>query len=414
MFLSLRAGDAVSIAAGLWFVPRFVTTAEIGAVLPVTSFATFLSLPLFALAMTAMKETASLAAAGDTGRIKSLLRGIFVCVGLAVAAILAVAWLATPRFMRAMGVADHAAGLLAVAAALLGCAAPVYTDALQAMKRFRALGAVEASGAVVRFIVMAAAMPLRPLAGYFAGAAALPAFRMAASVALLRHDLQVRAAPFWTARTVRRMTFAFGAILAYQAFPMGAALVEQSVLRTSLVAADSAAYFMVSRFSDMLYYVTTPLLLVVFPYSAQAAHAGENTAHYALKCCMATLLAACGLAAAYAFYGPSLLALMPNGAENAAYARWMPLLVATTALTTCQVFITNIEVSAGRFSFLRWLIPLHIAYPLLLWMARPGTLGEMLMWFFAASAARFAFAAASVSHGQRRIAAANAPSQSVS
>ena len=44
LFLALRVGDFVGVAAGMWFVPRYVSPEDIGAVLPVTSFATFLSL----------------------------------------------------------------------------------------------------------------------------------------------------------------------------------------------------------------------------------------------------------------------------------------------------------------------------------------------------------------------------------
>ena len=64
LFLALRVGDIVSVAAGMWFVPRYVSPEDIGAVLPVTSFATFLSLPVFAFAMTVMKESACLSADG--------------------------------------------------------------------------------------------------------------------------------------------------------------------------------------------------------------------------------------------------------------------------------------------------------------------------------------------------------------
>ena len=60
LFLALRVGDIVSVAAGMWFVPHYVSPEEIGAVLPATSFATFLSLPIFAFAMTVMKESAVL------------------------------------------------------------------------------------------------------------------------------------------------------------------------------------------------------------------------------------------------------------------------------------------------------------------------------------------------------------------
>jgi len=396
LFLALRAGDLVSIAAGMWFVPRYVSTEDIGAVLPVTSFATFVSLPMFAFAMTIMKESAGLAANGERGKIKSLLSGVFAAVAAILVVVLAIAAVAVPRFLAAMRVSDAAAGILVVAAAFLGCVAPVYTDALQSLKRFPALAAVESLGAVVRFLVMLATMPFRALAGYFAGQAALPAFRIAGSVFALRRDLTVPAEPYWNAAAARRIALAFLAVLAYQGAPMAASLVEQSIVRTALPAMDSAGYYMVSRFSDFLNYLTFPLLLVMFPYTATAAKRGETTRPFVLRCSIVTLVAAAAMAIVYAFFGKTLLSLLPHGADYAAYARYMPALVAITALTACQIFFTNSEVSAGRFAFLWWLVPLHIVYPAVLSFAATAgfitSLDGVIACFAAAAVLRFAFA----------------------
>ncbi len=399
MFAALRIGDIVNLAAGMWFVPRFVSPEEIGAVLPVTSFATFLSLPVFAFAMAVMKESATLASCGDRGRIKSLLGGVFAVSAAVLAIVLAASTAAMPFFLDAMGVADSSVGLLVVAAAFMGCAAPVYTDALQSLKRFRPLAAVEIAGAVARFAVMAAAMPVRALAGYFAGQCALPVVRMAGSVFALRHDLAVSATRYWNAENVRRLVGAFAGILAYQAVPMAASLVEQSLLRTALPAADSAGYYMATRFSDFLFYLTFPLLIVMFPYTATAAKRNADTRPYVVKCSAATLSAAALMAVAYAFFGRELIALMPNGSRYAEYAPYMPTLVLAAALTSCQVFFTNAEVSAGRFAFLHWLLPLHIVYIAALVLATlmtPLTLDGFTAFIAGVSIARFAFAAASM------------------
>lgn len=394
LFLSLRAGDIVRAAAGMWFVPRYVTPEEIGGVLPVTSFATFLSLPIFAFAMTVMKESSWLAAAGERGKVRSLLRGVFWTAGAFLVAIIAASAVFAPRFLSAMRVADAPAGAMAVAAAFMGCVAPVYTDALQALKRFRSLALAEFGGAAFRFLAMLAVMPHRALVGYFCGQAALPLFRMAASLAALRRDLAVPPLPFWDRAAIRRMALAFLAVLAYQAFPMAASLVEQSMLRTALSSMDSAGYYMASRFSDLLYCLTFPLMLVMFPFTAEAARRNASTRPYVVKCAAATLAAAALLAIAYSVCGERLLALLPHGRNYAAYARFMPWLVIITALTSCQVFCTNADVSAGRFRFLAWLVPLHIAYPAILWLAAHlgfiHSLSDCLMFFAAASALRFA------------------------
>ena len=397
LFLALRAGDLVSAAAGMWFVPRFVSPEDIGAVLPVTSFATLLSLPVFAFAMTVMKESAWLAASGERGKIKSLLYGVFATIGIILVAVIAVSAATAPRFLAAMRIQDATAGFLVVSAAFLGCAAPVYTDALQSLKRFKSLAAVEFGGAVFRFLTMLAIMPFKALAGYFAGQAALPAFRIAGSVVALRHDLAVAAEPFWNKASVRRISLAFIAVLAYQAFPMAASLVEQSVLRTALPSADSAGYYMVSRFSDLLYYLTFPLMIVMFPFTAEASRRNGSTHAYVIKCAIAALIGTAVLAIIYALWGDRLLSIMPHGSDYAEHARFMPWLVLIAALTSCQVFYTNAEVSAGRFSFLAWLVPLHIIYPAILYMAAKSgcitSLGTIIVFFGVASCLRFAFAA---------------------
>jgi hypothetical protein len=331
-------------------------------VLPITSFATFLSLPVFAFAMTVMKEAVCLAATGERGRIKSLLCGVFVVVAVASVAVLGVTAVLMPRFLELMRVSNYSVGFLVVAAAFLGCVAPVYTDALQSLKRFRSLAAIEVGGSVVRFLVMLAVMPVRALAGYFAGQAALPVFRIAGSVFMLRRDMSIRAEPLWDRDAVRRMTTAFGLILVYQAMPMAASLLEQSMVRTALPSVDSAGYYMVSRFADILHYLTFPLLLVMFPYTAAAARKGASTCPYVIKCSAVTLAVSVLMAVVYAFFGEELLTLMPNGKNYIAYVKYMPWLVLINSLTSCQVFYANAEVSAGRFGFLWWFAPLHLIY----------------------------------------------------
>jgi hypothetical protein len=362
LFLAMRIGDLVNVAAGMWFVPKYVKPEDIGAVLPITSFATFLSLPVFAFAMTVMKEAAYLAVTGERGRIKSLLCGVFVAVAAATVAVLGVTAILMPRFLELMRVSDGIAGFLVVAAAFLGCVAPVYTDALQSLKRFSSLAAIEVGGSLVRFLVMLAVMPVRALTGYFAGQAALPVFRIAGSVFMLRRDMSIRAESFWNRDAVRRITIAFGLILAYQAMPMAASLLEQTMIRTALPSVDSAGYYMVSRFADFLHYLTFPLLLVMFPYTVAAARKGENTCPYVIKCSAVTLTVSMLMAVAYAFFGEELLLLMPNGENYIVYVKYMPWLVLINALTTCQVFYANAEVSAGRFGFLWWFVPLHLIY----------------------------------------------------
>lgn len=407
LFLALRAGDLVSITAGMWFVPRYVSPEDIGAVLPITSFATFLSLPIFALAMTVMKESACLSSNGERGKIKSLLKGTFLTTAAILVSTLAATALSMPIFLNKMRIDDSLAGFLVVASAFLGCCAPVWTDALQSLKRFNALAAIEVTGSVFRFTTMVLIMPLKALAGFFAAQASLPAFRIVAGAFALRRDLAVPAEPYWNHASIQRLTQSFLAILAYQGVPLFVSMMEQSLLRSSLPAADSAGYYMITRFSDFLFYLTFPLLLVMFPYTATAAQRGESTAPYVVKCSAATMIAASAMAAVYTLFGTELLALMPNGDNYPTYARYMPYLTLITALTSCQTFFTNAEVSAGRFRFMKWFVPLHCVYAATLYAGiKYGTadsLGRYIAWFAAIAIMRFIFSAIHLGRMAKRI-----------
>lgn len=397
LFFALRLGDAVNLFAGLWLVPKYIAPDTLGAVLPVTSFATTLALPAFAFAFVFMREAVLLASQGAFGRLKSLIRGVFLGSGLFLAAALAFAAAFLPRFLERMRVPDAAAGFLVVAAAFLGCLAPVYTDALNALKRFRALGAIEILSALARLLVLFALLPVRAFAGYFAGGAAQPFTRIACSVIALRRELTVPAEPYWSRPLLARFTRLFIGIAVYQITPMLANLAEQTVLRTLVSDTVSAGYYLATRLSDLLNTVTFPLLLVLFPYAAETAAAGGSPRRLVLKCCAAVLAVAAALALVYAFAGGALLAQLPNGRALSLLAPHLPWLVAINALTACQTICTNAEIAAGRFGFLVWFAPLHLLYPaaLLLW-ARGGatSIETLLAWFTGAAALRFAGAAA--------------------
>ena len=398
IFSALRIADAVNVAAGMWFVPKYVSSEDIGAVLPLSSFATFLSLPLFAFAMTAMKESAVLSAAGEKGRLKSLLSGVFLAAGAAVVLGLLAAAFLMPRFMDLIGLRGGGVGFAVVAAAFLGCVAPVYTDALQATKRFKALGMIEIGASAVRFAVMAALMPIKALLGYFSGQAAQPISRIFFSLFALRKELKVKSESYWNKGNFKRFAALFSLILVYQAVPMAVALLEQYVIRTSMSAQDSAGYYMASRFSDFLFYLTFPLLIVSFPYTALAKD-GSSRMKYVLTCSVITLSVAFSAAVIYAFFGPGLIGMLPNGVKYLEYSSLMPHLVIITALTSVQVFATNAEVSAGNFRFLKWFIPLHLVYIsafiVFVQLGEIKSLTDILVWLWGIAVARILCAYAS-------------------
>ena len=418
LFLSLRAADLLNLAGGLYLVPKFVSPEELGAVLPLTSFATLISIPLYAIAMTALRESATLRAASplraaDGGgmaspsQLQAFIRGVFAAVGFASLAALALAAALLPRALAHFRVSDSLAGFLALSAAFLGCVSPVYLDQLQAAKRFGAVGAVEIGAAALRLTVMAALMPFRALAGYFAGSVAKPLVQIFAPLVLLRGTCAAvpsaaQPAPYWTRANFLRLGKTFALTLAYLALPLLVSYRENELIRTLLPSADSAGYYMVTRISDLMNYLTYPLLFVMFPYVTDHASKGESYQRLVSKSCavifaiavLASLLSRHHPGFVHADLGADAIALLPNGGNYLAYSSHLPLLFLFMAFGAAQTIITNAEVAAGRFTFLYWFAPLNLAYLAILpRLLKTPTLGSLISIFFAFAAIRFLAAA---------------------
>ena len=362
LFCACRAADLLNAFVGLWLVPKYVGSTELGAVQPLTHFANFLALPITVFAMAFMKEMTALAARGEYGKMKSLMRGVFVGTAVFLAIALVISKFTLPLFLERIRVTEGSLGFLILAAAFTTAVAPVYQNALQALKRFKTISLLHIIGAPIRFIVMLVAMPFRALSGYFIGQAATPAFTIATSVWSLRKELSVPAEPYWTRDTFRQMAKLLMGIAAYYIAGSLLNLTEQTVLRQRLPDLDSAGYYMATRFSDIAVFVACTLTTVLFPFTASLAAEGKSTRRLVVKSSLAMLAIGLLLALAFAVVGRPILALLPDGDKYAEYAWAIPWLVGITTLVSIQTFHTNTEISAGRFAFLKWWVPVNLIF----------------------------------------------------
>ncbi len=362
LFCACRAADVLNAIVGLWLVPKYVGPSELGAVMPLTSFAGFLALPVTIFAMAFMKEMTVLATNKEYGKLKSLMRGVFVGAGIFLVLALVTTKLTLPLFLKRIRVAEGSLGFLIIAAAFTGAVAPVYQNALQALKRFKTISALHIVSAPIRFAAMLVTMPFRALSGYFVGQAATPTFTIAASVFSLRRELSVPAEPYWTRPVLRSLALTLAGMAAYYYAGTILGLVEQTVLRQRLPDIDSAAYYMATRFSDLAVFVACTLTTVLFPFTAGLAAEGKSTRPLVVKSSLAMLAVGALLAAFFAAFGKPILSILPDGDKYAAYGWTIPCLIGITTLASIQSFHTNTELSAGRFRFLRWWIPLHLIF----------------------------------------------------
>ncbi len=360
LFCACRAADVLNAFVGLWLVPKYVGPDELGAVMPLTSFAAFLALPVSIFAMTFMKEITTLATCGEYGKMKSLMRGVFIGAGIFLILALVVSRFVLPAFLERIRIAEGSLGFLIIASAFVGAVSPVYQNALQALKKFKTISVLNIVSAPLRFGIMLVAMPFRALSGYFVGQAAQPAFTIGASVWALRKELSVPAEPYWTRPVLRHFSAMLLGIAAYHIAGNMLGLTEQTILRQRLPDLESAAYYMSTRFSDIAGFIHGTLVIVLFPFTASLAAQGKPTRPLVIKSSLATLASGGLLALGFALIGRPLLALLPNGDQYVAFHWAIPWLIVITSLSAIQSFHTTAEISAGRFRFLRWWVPINI------------------------------------------------------
>ena len=363
LFCACRAADVLNAFVGLWLVPKYVDPAELGAVMPLTNFANFLALPAAAFANTFRNELTRLSVNHEFGKLKTLMRSVFVAAAIFLFLAIAIARFTLPLFLERIRIVEGSLGVIIIAASFVSAVSPVYSNALQALKKFKAHALLSALGAPVRLIAMLTTMPFRAIAGYFIGQAATPAFAIAGDVLFLRKELSVNSEPYWNRQVFKRFAVLFSIFAGWAATGGFSGLIESTVIRQRLPELDSAGYYMVTRFSDIASYFFFTLSFTLFPYTADMAAKGTDMRPLIAKASLASIGFGVLVAAPFFFIARPILSVLPHGTEYAAYWWAIPWHIGILALTFPTSFYTTAEVSAQRFGFLKWMMPIELAYP---------------------------------------------------
>ena len=366
LFVACRAADLLNAFVGLWLVPKYVDPSELGAVLPLANFANFLAIPIAAFANAFRNEVSRLSVGKEFGKLKTLMRGVFIATAIFLFLAIVVARFTLPLLLERIRIVEGSLGIVIIAASFVGAVSPIYTNALQALKKFREQSIINVISAPVRLIAMLIAMPFRAITGYFVGQASVPAFNIAASVFSLRKEFSAKAEPYWSQESSRRfigLFLIFGLAYASSGFN---SLVESTVLRQRLPNLDSAGYYMATRFAEIAGFLTTTLSFTIFPFAAEKASKGECLRPLIFKSLAANACFCAMIALPFAFFGRWILALLPHGELYADYWWAVPWLIGLSLTSSAITFYITSEVSANRLYFLKWYIPLDLLYPTLL------------------------------------------------
>lgn len=356
VFLAARCGDAVQALVDLWIVPQSVSTADLGAILPVVSGMNILALPLAIVVVPFSRWLAIYMAQREYGKVKSLLRTVFAGTFAAVVLMGAVVWLCAPGILTALRVSEAGFPAILLLTGMLVALSPVLDASLQGLRKF---GTVAWSGmlsAGARLAVSFVLIPMRTFGGYLLGLVAASAVKMAVTAIGIRRELgdQAPSRPFFGAdgRKLLRYLFPLAVSLAVWNLAMGW---QAMMVRLNLPDAESAAYFFINRFGDVGQWAGLSLLFVAFPTVATAN--AEVRDRILRRVLALTLLSGVAVAGAYWLFLTPVMRAVTLWRDYAPYTGFIALFTFRYAMGTSVGAFMNCEQAAANFRYLFYLAP---------------------------------------------------------
>lgn len=361
IFISCRFGDAINAFIGLWLVPKYVPQEELGAALPILQASTAFGIPLTLLVTPFSRWLTIYAIKGEKGKIKRLLS--IVCYGAVIAFIAAVlvSKFILPLFFERLRISEGSLGFLIVCSGLIGPVANVFNNALQGLKRFKAMSVINIFGAPVRLAVMLLAMPFRALSGYVLGQMAPPVLNITAGWFSLRKELgrDVKSEPL--GRDVLDMGRYLMPFAAYLVIGTLLGSWQALLFRQRLPDVESAAYYIITRLAEIAAYAGMSVGFVVFPLVVEAKEKGAEEGGLLAKMLAGTIIPGLAVTLFLAFFGKTVLGIVPLWRDYAPYSLLLTVFtLRMTLVAACGAFY-SFETAAGRFRFLWYWVPLTLA-----------------------------------------------------
>ena len=349
IFVACRSGDAIQAFIGLWLVPKYVGPEELGAVLPLQQLAGLFSVPLAILATVFAKYVNVYATRGEYGKVKGFIRDVLGASAALFVLCIGIAYVVIPHFYIRLNVASGLLTVLILAAGFAGNLASLFTSALQGLKMFKTITVQNLIGAPIRLVTLLIAMPVRALSGYILGQATPPATcSLLAAVSLRRRLAACPCDTTWRKDLTEILRYLWPVAI-YTAFGTLFATITSTVYRQRLPEAESAAYYVLTRFTETICYVGTAMTFVLVPLSAEAYESGRESSATLRHTIRAMLVVTAAATALFAVFGRSILASVSVWSEYVSYAYLMPALAAITGAAAIIGAVITYEMACRRF-----------------------------------------------------------------
>ena len=360
MFFVQRIGDVINLYAGLWLVPKWVPSAELGALLPLGQIGGMLGLPLAILLNPFSKYLNAFGAKEEYGKVKALLLDALLLASVSSVAIAAYTWVTAPFVFERLRIKGTGLIWLLCGIALTSVFLPVLNNALQALRKFRCMGVVGLTTAPVRLLFLLALLPFSGLIGFFSAQFASNAATLGAGFWGVREIMS---------RKVKRESYRGHLYEMFQyTLPIVVLMVVGSVsstvqlfvIRQRLPDVESAAFYFGSRFSEMPNMLWAAVGVVFFPVISEAFEKGKDTQRLLVKVLAFTVLGGGAVALGLGFGIEWLFGVVGKWTCYQPYAYLVIWMAMTNVFRVAFTCFSSHEMACRRFGFVWYAVPLAL------------------------------------------------------
>lgn len=366
IFVACRSGDVIQAFIGLWLVPKYVGTEELGAVLPLQQLSGLFAVPLAILATVFAKYVNTYATRGEYGKVKSFIRDVLLAAcGVFLVCIIA-AYLIIPHFYIRLNVTSGMLTVLVLAAGFATNIASIFTAALQGLKKFKTMTVQNLISAPIRLVTMLVAMPFRALSGYILGQATPPAScSVLAAISLHKNLKSIPLDTSWR-KDLPEIWRYLWPVAVYTGVGTVTGAIFITVIRQRLPEVESAAFYILSRLAEIAGYAAGSMAVVLFPLASEAHEKGENTTGILKRTAVLSIAATLVLSGIFTVIAPFIFAHVSAWSQYREYAYLLPLMTIFAGFAALISAFIAYEVACRHFITLAFIHGLNVIITVLL------------------------------------------------
>jgi O-antigen/teichoic acid export membrane protein len=360
MFCVQRFGDVINLYTGLWLVPKWVSPAELGALLPLGQIGGMLGLPLAILLTPFTKFLNTFGAKEEIGKVKSLLCDALVLAGVSAVGIAAYTWCSAPFVFERLRISGTGMIWLLCGIAVTSAFMPILSNGLQALKLFRCMGSIGLAAAPVRLLFLLALLPVSGLIGFFSAQFFANVITLGISFLGLRKIMSSEIPRDSYRGHLREMvlyTLPIAVLMIVGSIQTTAQLL---IIRQRLPDVESAAFYFGSRFSEIPNILWSAIAVAFFPVISEAFEKGKDTRRMLMQVLLFTVVGGAVVAVGLGTAMGWLFGSVQKWKAYQPYAYLVVWMALTNVFRVASACFTTHEMACRRFGFICYGVPIAL------------------------------------------------------